>query len=1053
MPSSKASSVSNISTRSKAASAKNKSTTHSTIKPSLLVVPPAPVALLNDLEADLHCTIQPAEFEGWIKNTGKEFLHLEEYGAFWSQSKAGVAGELCGRLDKYLVAFISKDASWSKENVAETAIKITAVLELYKPIIQIFEEPPASIYRRLEGFHRNIFRIYQYGSEAKVGILLNTIVDVLELWFLNGRPDGYKLMANCVVYVLCKPKYTGSVFQRLLSWRGYFDCFRRPWTKRAATPVAKKHFSDLEPNEWEESDQSSEAVSEPVATEALLAVEKVEYLCDALYKLFNRQEATSLPDGRKFLTMLVTLHQDFMNIARLGIDDVMMNDRNQKTLEILMDIVLKAWSILNKEDNPLKLDLEALVITDLMKRAIVTDPKYKNGYLSKYQLMVAYMYNDNDAAIRRMFHSNLDLMVLEGCKSENRITRTNALRLLGLCFPLISPDELRVSRDIMLRDQVDIAIADMKSIFPAFRSAASEATGEILNRGWNAVPLAERTTLLRCLSDNFFDATTVAVRANAVKAVGRIIDNPLARVTLVPLLMQMKEVATDEALAVRTEYYRILWQAVQSDMLALENGNQIVDAEKLLVHYTEKKHPYEADIAKILDYMVWNTNNMRQFLKNAIKLFHNNAAVAVKFFHNVPKKKDPKDIRAVLDAIFSQLFIAFNCRSKKLPDPEGAIFLSDNKEHLNIGLELGGTIMAASVLILNQNTEYNEEIQLKATSMLKVAIPFTDVVETTHLYRIACRVPKEQLQYCDWCLAEFESIGEQGQEDDAKWIEHGITLMTFLHTWGLSEEFLGIINNWILTEQQRALPTKKGRANKHAENGGNNVQRAHLGILFLGMLLSDTDISGTFEELEAQVNEVVDTAAKAFKDFLPQRLFTNRIAHHPFRDSFYNNVIQLMSLVWLQGVRYKKDQTFLRKHFLEVLMVVKEHVCKRLELPNSANLVPTIEAYKNEGKNILAHKPLFPGHHETVQIADRIMFTLQEVLKQFGDLISTEDPEMHILLHGYAPGGAPHQVTLVTPSTAGGNLTPTSAAPPRRTVRPVSSESSTRSLRPKRGKK
>lgn len=260
--------------------------------------------------------------------------------------------------------------------------------------------------------------------------------------------------------------------------------------------------------------------------------------------------------------------------------------------------------------------------------------------------MVGQMCNYTGVAVREMFYSNFALMVEDGCASENRILHTNALHMLGMCFPLINPNTPRGHADNLIRARVDILLQNMKTVYPAFRAAAAEASGQMLNRAWTVIKLEERTEVLRQLSERLmFDSTTVAVRIAALKAIETALDQPLARHTLIPVLIQMKEVATDDSMLVRTEYYNVLSKAVQFDMLALENGEKIVNSEHLLIHYTEKNPPYEKYIGRILDRMIWNVSDLATFLTTALHVYSENPAVAVKFFQDVSKSKSIKEIR------------------------------------------------------------------------------------------------------------------------------------------------------------------------------------------------------------------------------------------------------------------------------------------------------------------------------------------------------------------------------------------------------------------------
>lgn len=50
-----------------------------------------------------------------------------------------------------------------------------------------------------------------------------------------------------------------------------------------------------------------------------------------------------------------------------------------------LQTVVKAWEMLYKEDHPLRLDLQAIIITDLMERSLKTAPDYKKHSLDKYR--------------------------------------------------------------------------------------------------------------------------------------------------------------------------------------------------------------------------------------------------------------------------------------------------------------------------------------------------------------------------------------------------------------------------------------------------------------------------------------------------------------------------------------------------------------------------------------------------------------------------------------------------------------------------------------------
>ena len=92
--------------------------------------------------------------------------------------------------------------------------------------------------------------------------------------------------------------------------------------------------------------------------------------------------------------------------------------------------------------------------------------------------MVCHMYNSTEITVRRMLHSNFDLMVMDAVKSENVVLRTNALRMVGKCFPLFGPDATKTQQAAIISLQVDVILTNMKHACPDFRSAAACAAGK-----------------------------------------------------------------------------------------------------------------------------------------------------------------------------------------------------------------------------------------------------------------------------------------------------------------------------------------------------------------------------------------------------------------------------------------------------------------------------------------------------------------------------------------------------------------------------------------------
>ncbi|OQV13088.1 hypothetical protein BV898_12630 [Hypsibius exemplaris] len=970
---------------------------------------------LEKLLENPNFEITGPELAVWVTDTATNKQRLEQYEAFWDTeqvpSRLDTAEDLCERLEKFLLSFIADPASWEKDKVEFTVKRMLAVLKLFKPIINTYPQPPKSIFRRLEALQKNIFRIQPYAkySAASIASLLEAIVDSCELWFLKVRPDGYKLMGYCVIFLLAKEKLTIPMLKRLNSWSDYFLLFRAPVAVPDEIDVGiRSLFPDLEPEEWEDDERSNPA---PKGTlQALMTLEKTDYLGDAVLKLFCRHEVISTPEGRKLLTLLLTVNQDFINIGRLAIHDVMDTVQNLKLLEALSDVVLKAWTDMQKKSLPLRYDLEAIIILDLMLRSIRTDPNYKNKFLSKYCLMVSHMYNCTDGAIRRMFHSNYDLRVLDAVVSPNVTIRGNALRMLGKCFPLIGPEVAKKEHPALMTQQLDIILLNMKHACPDFRAAAACAAGEALHRAWALVKIPERTELLKQLSARLVcDDSSVAVRMAAVKAIGRILEQPLSLANMVPVMTVMKVMATDEAIVVRSEYYFCLLKAVALGMLTMEGGNGMLDTEQMLSNFVERDRPYVGIIGEILDQMVWNVDNLGLFLTNAVHLLLTRPAVAIKCFQTIPKTKSADEIHLVLDCIFGQICLALQKHERKVASPEDPLSMA-KPDRMNAALELGGTIWAATVLILSQREDLHHKIQKKASAVLKRAISYTDVLDELHLYRLACHIPiSEAPEYRDWCVDRLKATTPDKTED-------GITLMTFLHNWGESEELLNIAKQWLEIDMKPKPPKRK----RDDENIPPQAEkRAHLGLLYISMLVSDPDISGTFSDMNDKVMEYARQAVNAFVNFMPNRFMKKPRMDFQVDDRFYGNLLTFLAMLYIHHIHYGKDAGVIRDFFHKILCKVKEYVCDWVGL-KAVNVMYAIRTYKKDYvKEILKKPESSPGAYTTVKLAAKIIESLQEILHQLAELnkLDEHDQELQIQLLGctQAPTVVP-KVVLLTPT-------------------------------------
>ncbi|GAU94400.1 hypothetical protein RvY_06180 [Ramazzottius varieornatus] len=975
-----------------------------------------PIMLLQQLEKDPKASISNDELETWTVDMTKKETLYEQYQAFWDSDKVDVAGDLCDRLERYLLSFMADQASWGTGSALKrTTTRLIAVLKIYQPIIKTLIRPPDSVFRRLEAFQRNIFRIQPHNKyDASVNTLLDCIVDVCELWFMDLRLDGYKLMANCVVYLLAKPKMTVAMLTRLNSWSDYFLLFRQPL--RSASDVSQLGFGglfrDLEDgsgdgDEEEERSRSEEAPQQP----ALLELEKVDYLCDGVRDLFTRADVLNVPKGRSFLTTLLTVNRDFMKVALIAIDEVMTDSNKTKILDPLADIIIKAWTILNKTGHPHRFDLEALVISDLMTRCLRVDNKPPHKLQSKFSLMVTHMYNCTETAARRMFHSNFDLMVLESVKSPSVLARSNALLMLGKCFPLISPDTPKSEVAGHVKDQVDILLLNLAHTCPDFRATACTALGSALVRAWTMIKLTERSEALKQLAGRLCcDMASVAVRLAAVKAIHQVLDKQaLSRTSLIPFLIAMKVVATDEDEKVRNEYYQCLLKAVQLGLNAGQAGKDLLDTPQLLAHFIERDRPYTLAIGQIMDISIWNLDDLPWFISNALKLWKEEPAVAVKCFQTIPKTKTAEAVHLVLETLLGQIYKAVMNHNKRVEDEASQILSMKRIGQMNNAIEMAGTIWTSTSLLLTQDVERNHKLQKRTLMLLRQTEKLTDSLKEINLYRLACRLPVDEIErhtsYYKWCLQQLENTGDDHVRD-------GITLVVFISNWNKQEALIELTRQW-LTSSIRTSKKPKSTGQGEDDNEGS---KAHLGLLYLTMLMSDPDISGTFDDQEEDILNLAKSATELFLKCLPNRFSRNPKTEFAVNDKFYRAHLMFLSMLYVHRIHYKRDAGEIRDQFLQILLVVKTQVFTALNLGIPKNVIFSIQNYKtvkNVGKG--------NGNSDTaLALADTILKALREILEELKELTKVDNAEVHTQLLGYAPTQKIQTVTLVTPGDTPG---------------------------------
>ena len=179
--------------------------------------------------------------------------------------------------------------------------------------------------------------------------------------------------------------------------------------------------------------------------------------------------------------------------------------------------------------------------------------------------------------------------------------------------------------------------------------SSSFFSGDTLYRAWTVVKLPERTELLKQLSSRLvYDDSSVPVRLAAVKAIMRILEQTLSLPSMLPVMVALKLMGTDEAIPVRVEYYACLQMAVELKMLEKEGGDAMLDADTMMLHFVERDRAYVPIIGQILDRMVWTVGDtpeaMKTFLKNSLALLLDQPAVMIKCFQTIPKTKPPKEI-------------------------------------------------------------------------------------------------------------------------------------------------------------------------------------------------------------------------------------------------------------------------------------------------------------------------------------------------------------------------------------------------------------------------
>jgi len=281
----------------------------------------------------------------------------------------------------------------------------------------------------------------------------------------------------------------------------------------------------------------------------------IDYLRSLLLRTASSPHYLRTVEGRRIIAHIFQLDVDLVQDLHRSIR-VQIPDAKKTILDAYGDIYLRSWKD-SEDDEEIRTAIEEHALQDLMVSCLhLADAKLAKSVRTVLSpLHRAKKSPDVDKLLHRMYGP----ILWRALSAANPIVRLNATPVLADTFPLRDPDEGEDRTEAVVGKTVDALMALLRDPAPKIRVAGSNAAGRILVAFWDALPTSDIRRLLgEIITKHSSDASSAAVRAEAVATVSLLIEAEHSRAVLRPLLPSIGNLIHDKVERVRLAVVKML---------------------------------------------------------------------------------------------------------------------------------------------------------------------------------------------------------------------------------------------------------------------------------------------------------------------------------------------------------------------------------------------------------------------------------------------------------------------------------------------------------------
>lgn len=416
----------------------------------------------------------------------------------------------------------------------------------------------------------------------------------------------------------------------------------------------------------------------------------IDYLRSLLLRTVSSPHYLRTVEGRRLVAHIFQLDPELVRDVHLAIR-AQIPDARRSLLDAYGDIYLRAWRDAHAAADAappggdaaeaalaVRASIEESALQDLAVAALHAGDR---GLSRSVRVVLAPLHGaKREPEIDRLLHRTYGPVLWRALSAANPAVRLNAAPVLADTFPLRDPDGTEDELGRAVARTVDALLALLRDPHPAVRVAASGGTGRLLLSFWDALPANDiRRLLNEIVTRHSSDATSAAVRAEAVATVGLLLDAEHARAVLRPLLPSMGNLIHDKSERVRLAVVHMLLKIKKIRGLKYYH---VVPVEHLLSRLQAEgevlDHP-SGPVASALTGLMLNSyfpqgEGVRgsDQIKRTLKFLSNNPEAAAVFYTNITDHLSVSSVAKLAKMLLKCLSAAVQADVRASSGPAGA---------------------------------------------------------------------------------------------------------------------------------------------------------------------------------------------------------------------------------------------------------------------------------------------------------------------------------------------------------------------------------------------